>query len=332
LVNIGINGFGRIGRCAFRAAIGDPNVSIVAVNGTRDPKILAHLLKYDSNYGVLKESIEIESDGIIIGGKKTFITTERNIGNLKWDRFNVDVVIESTGVIRDRETAAKHIENGAKKVIISAPAKNEDITIVLGVNEDAYNPGKHHIISMGSCTTNCLAPVAKVLQSNFGIEKGFMVTVHSYTMDQRLLDGTHEDLRRGRSAATSIVPTTTGAARAISLVLPELKGRLNGYAVRVPTPTVSMIDLAVQTSKTVTSEEINRAFKEASARNLKGILDIRFEPLVSTDFKGDSHSAIVDGFLTATIGNLVKVVAWYDNEWAFSRRLVEMATYMQRMS
>jgi len=327
-IKVGINGFGRIGRNVFRAGLKDKEIEFVAVNDITDAKTLAHLLKYDSIYGILPE-VKAEDDTIFIQERRLKVLKERDPNNLPWRKLGVDIVIESTGLFIDKEGATKHLNAGAKKVIISAPAKNEDITIVMGVNEDKYLPEKHHIISNASCTTNCLAPVAKILNDFFGIEKGTMTTIHSYTADQRLMDSPHTDLRRARAATLSIIPTTTGAAKAVSLVIPELKGKLDGMAFRVPTPNVSVVDLAALLKRKVSVMEINQAFKEASQGDLKGILDYTEEPLVSKDFNGNSHSSIVDGLSTMVIdGNLAKIIAWYDNEWGYSCRIIDLLKYI----
>jgi len=327
-IKVGINGFGRIGRNVFRAGLGDKEIDFVAVNDITDAKTLAHLLKYDSVHGKLPE-VKLENDTILVGERKLKVLCERDPSNLPWKDLGVEVVIESTGIFRDRERASKHLTAGAKKVIISAPAKGEDITIVMGVNENKYIPEEHHIISNASCTTNCLAPVAKVLNDIFGIEKGVMTTIHAYTADQNLMDLPHKDLRRARAAALSMIPTTTGAAEATSLVIPELKGKLTGMAFRVPTPNVSVVDLVVVLKKKTSPEEINQSFKEASQRSLKGILDYTDEPLVSKDFNGNSYSSIVDGLSTLVIeGNLAKIIAWYDNEWAYSCRILDLIKYI----
>jgi len=338
-IKVGINGFGRIGRNVFRAGLKDKEIDFVAVNDITDAKTLAHLLKYDSIHGKLPE-VKLENDTILVGDRRLKVLSERDPTNLPWKDLEVEVVIESTGIFRDREGASKHLTAGAKKVVISAPAKGEDITIVMGVNENKYIPGEHHIISNASCTehhiisnasctTNCLAPVAKVLNDIFGIEKGVMTTIHSYTADQSLMDLPHKDLRRARAAALSMIPTTTGAAQATSLVIPELKGKLTGMAFRVPTPNVSVVDLAVVLRKKTSPEEINQSFKEASQGSLKGILDYTEEPLVSKDFNGNSYSSIVDGLSTLVIeGNLAKIIAWYDNEWAYSCRIIDLIKYI----
>jgi len=327
-IKVGINGFGRIGRNVFRAGLKDKEIDFVAVNDITDAETLAHLLKYDSIYGILP-GVKAEGDTIFVQERSLKVLKEKDPSNLPWRKLGVDIVIESTGIFIDKEGATKHLTAGAKKVIISAPAENEDITIVMGVNEDKYLPEKHHIISNASCTTNCLAPVAKVLNDFFGIEKGTMTTIHSYTADQRLMDSPHKDLRRARAAALSIIPTKTGATQAVSLVIPELKGKLNGMAFRVPTPNVSVVDLAVLLKRKVSVEEINQAFKEASQGDLKGILDYTEEPLVSKDFNGNSNSSIVDGLSTMVIDdNLAKIIAWYDNEWGYSCRIIDLLKYI----
>lgn len=327
-IKVGINGFGRIGRNVFRAGLKDKEIDFVAVNDITDAETLAHLLKYDSIYGILP-GVKAEGDTIFVQERSLKVLKEKDPSNLPWRKLGVDIVIESTGIFIDKEGATKHLTAGAKKVIISAPAKNEDITIVMGVNEDKYLPEKHHIISNASCTTNCLAPVAKVLNDFFGIEKGTMTTIHSYTADQRLMDSPHQDLRRARAAALSIIPTKTGATKAVSLVIPELKGKLDGMAFRVPTPNVSVVDLAVLLKRKVSVEEINQAFKEASQGDLKGILDYTEEPLVSKDFNGNSNSSIVDGLSTMVIAdNLAKIIAWYDNEWGYSCRIIDLLKYI----
>lgn len=329
-IKIGINGFGRIGRLVFRGAFANPNMEIVAINDLTDPETLAHLLKYDSNHGIFAGEVSVEGEYLVVDGKKIRVLAERDPKNLPWGELGVDYVVESTGIWRKRDQAQWHIDAGAKKVIISAPAKGEDITIVMGVNEDQYDPAKHHVISNASCTTNCLAPFAKVLNDKFGIKKGLMTTVHSYTNDQKILDLPHSDLRRARAAAMSIIPTTTGAAAAVGLVLPELKGKLDGYALRVPTPTVSVVDLVAELEKEATAEEINAALKEAAEGPMKGILGVEERPLVSIDFKGDSRSSIVDAGLTTVMeGNMAKVVSWYDNEWGYSMRVVDLIAYME---
>ncbi|KGF48366.1 glyceraldehyde-3-phosphate dehydrogenase [Veillonella montpellierensis DNF00314] len=331
-VKIGINGFGRIGKCAMRAAMTNPDVEVVAINDTGVTESTAIQLKYDSVHGNLPNEIYAKGDELFVDGKQIHVFHTRNIDELDWSKYGVEIVLECTGKFRKAEEAKAHIGGTVKKVLISAPAKNEDITIVMGVNEKNYIPSKHHVISNASCTTNCLAPFAKVLSDTFGIKRGMMTTVHSYTNDQRILDGRHKDLRRARAAALSIIPTTTGAAKAVALVLPELKGKFDGFALRVPTPNVSATDLTVELNKNVTKEEINDAFRKAAEGELKGILGVSDIPLVSTDFNGDPRSSIVDTDLTMVIGdNLVKVVAWYDNEWGYSLRLVDLAAYIARV-
>ena len=329
-MKVGINGFGRIGRLVLRGALDDPNFDVVAINDLTDAKTLAHLLKYDTNHGTLKADVSVDGDNIVVNGKKIKVFAERDPKNIPWGELGVEYVVESTGVFRKRDQAQWHIDAGAKKVIITAPAKEEDITIVMGVNEDLYDPEKHHVISNASCTTNCLAPVAKVIHDAFGIKKGLMTTVHAYTNDQRILDLPHKDLRRARAAAMNIVPTTTGAAAAVGLVLPELKGKLDGFAMRVPVSTVSVVDLVVETEKPVTAEAANAELKKAAEGKLKGILAFEEEPLVSTDFMGNDNSSIVDAALTKPMGdNMHKVVAWYDNEWGYSMRVIDLIRYME---
>lgn len=328
-VRIGINGFGRIGRNFFRASFNNPDIEIAAINDLTDSKTLAHLLKYDSVFGILDAEVEAKPDSLVVNGKSIKIIAERDPLKLPWADFNIDMVIESTGVFTKREDAEKHLKAGGKKVIISAPAKNPDITVVMGVNENKYNAKKHHIISNASCTTNCLAPIVKVLLKNFGIKRGLMTTIHSYTNDQRLLDLPHKDLRRARAAAVSLIPTTTGAAKAISLVLPEMEGKLDGMAVRVPTPNVSMVDLVVEVEKDVDEAKVNNALRRAATGNLNGILEYTEDPLVSIDFKGNPHSSIVDGSITKVIDKrMVKIIAWYDNEWGYSTRIMDLILYM----
>ena len=331
-IRIGINGFGRIGRNMLRASIDDTAVEYAAVNDITDAKTLAHLLKYDSVLGTFKGEVAAEGDTLIVNGKKIKVLAQRDVSGLPWKDFGVTVVVESTGLFTKRPDAVKHIEiGGAKKVLISAPATEPDITLVLGVNDAAYDPANHHVISNASCTTNCLAPVAKVLHENFGIEKGFMTTIHAYTNDQKILDAPHKDLRRARAAAVSQIPTTTGAAKAVGLVLPDLKGKIDGMAIRVPTPNVSLVDLVAVLGKPAEAEAINAAFRKAAEGDLKGILGFTNEPLVSVDFMSDPRSAIVDGLSTKVIsGNLVKVLAWYDNEWGYSCRLVDLAKFVSR--
>lgn len=328
-IKIGINGFGRIGRLVLRGAVNNPDMEFVAINDLTDAATLAHLLKYDSIHGQFDGDVSVDGDSIVVNGKKIKVLAERDPKNLPWGELGAEYVVEATGIFRKREQAQWHIDAGAKKVIISAPAKQEDITIVLGVNEGQYDPSKHHVISNASCTTNCLAPFAKVLNDEFGIVKGLMTTVHSYTNDQRILDLPHSDLRRARAAALSIIPTTTGAAAAVGLVLPELKGKLDGYALRVPTPTVSVVDLVAEVKKTATADDVNAAFRKAADGPMKGILGVEDKELVSTDFRGDARSSIVDAALTSVMeGNMVKVVAWYDNEWGYSMRVVDLIAYM----
>ncbi len=329
MVKVGINGFGRIGREVFRAAFGNPEIEIVAVNDLGDAAALAHLLKYDSVHGTFQAEVSCDGEHLVVDGKKITVTAQMDPAKLPWGELGVDIVVEATGRFTDANAAKAHLEAGAKKVIISAPAKNEDITIVMGVNQDKYDPAKHNIISNASCTTNCLAPFTKVLLENFGIESGLMTTVHSYTNDQRILDLPHKDLRRARAAAMSIIPTTTGAAKAVSLVLPEVKGKLNGFAMRVPTPNVSITDLTVLLSKDTTAEEINAAMKKAAEGELKGIMGYNELPLVSRDYNGCPLSSIVDGLSTMMVGpRMAKVVSWYDNEWGYSNRVVDLAIYI----
>ena len=329
MVKLGINGFGRIGRTVLRAALQRNDVEVVAINDLTDVKTLAHLLKYDTTHGTLDATVEVGDGALIVNGKTIKVFAERDPGNLPWAEYGVEIVVESTGIFTSKEKASAHLKGGAKKVIISAPAKEEDITIVMGVNEDKYDPAKHTIISNASCTTNCLAPFAKVLHEKFGIVKGMMTTVHSYTNDQNVLDLPHRDLRRARTAGQNIIPTTTGAAKAVALVLPELKGKLNGMAFRVPTPNVSVTDLVVELSREVTVEEVNAALREAAEGPLKGILAYSEEPLVSSDYNGSSVSSTIDALSTMVIGgNLVKVVSWYDNEWGYSNRVVDLCAYV----
>jgi glyceraldehyde 3-phosphate dehydrogenase len=325
-IKLAINGFGRIGRIVFRAAMERPDIEVVAINDLTDPETLAHLLTYDSVHGTLDNQISAQDDAIIIDGKTIAVTSIKDPANLRWSEFDVDIVAECTGLFRDRESTTKHLAAGARKVIISAPAIDPDITIVLGVNSTQYDPKQHNIISNASCTTNCLAPMAKVLLENFGIKCGLMTTIHSYTGDQRLLDFPHKDLRRARAAALSMIPTTTGAAKAVSLVLPELAGKLNGLAIRVPTPNVSIVDLVVTIEKSgVTVTDVNNALQEASEKSLSGILGFSDKPLVSIDFNGSPLSSIVDGLTTYVLDDMVKVLSWYDNETGYSNRLVDLA-------
>ncbi|MEN2768498.1 type I glyceraldehyde-3-phosphate dehydrogenase [Ornithinibacillus xuwenensis] len=328
-VKIGINGFGRIGRNVFRQALKRDDVEVVAVNDLTDANMLAHLLKYDSVHGVLEEEVTVNGSNIVVGGKEIKVLAERDPANLPWGDLGIEVVVESTGRFVDRDSSQKHIDAGAKKVIISAPAKNEDLTVVMGVNHDQYDPSQHHIVSNASCTTNCLAPFAKVLNDNFGVKRGLMTTVHAYTNDQQILDLPHKDYRRARAAAENIIPTTTGAAKAVALVLPELKGKLNGMAVRVPVPDGSMVDLVAELEKNVTAEEVNQAFKEAAEGELKGVLEYSEAPLVSRDIVGNTHSSILDGLSTMVLeDNMVKVLSWYDNEMGYSTRVVDLVAYM----
>ncbi len=325
-IKVAINGFGRIGRLVFRSSYQSDEIRIVAINDLTDARTLAHLLKYDSVHGKLDEEISTGENMLRVGDREIRILAERNPGDLPWADLGVDVVMECTGLFRTREKAGLHLEAGARKVLISAPAKEPDLTVVMGVNDDEYDPNSHHIISTASCTTNCLAPVAKVLSDNFGIRKGFMTTIHAFTNDQRILDLPHKDLRRARAASLSMIPTTTGAAAAVSLVLPELKGKLDGMAVRVPTPDASLVDLVAMLDRDVTAGEVNDALRAAAAAPpLKGFLQYTEEPIVSIDIVGNRHSSIVDGLSTAAIGgNMVKVLSWYDNEFGYSNRMVDM--------
>ena len=328
-VKIGINGFGRIGRNVFRAALKNPNVDVVAVNDLTDANMLAHLLKYDTVHGKLDAEVSVDGNNLVVDGKTIEVSAERDPAKLSWGAQGVDIVVESTGFFTKRADAAKHLEAGAKKVIISAPASDEDITIVMGVNEDKYDAASHDVISNASCTTNCLAPFAKVLNDKFGIKRGMMTTVHSYTNDQQILDLPHKDYRRARAAAENIIPTSTGAAKAVSLVLPELKGKLNGGAMRVPTPNVSLVDLVAELDKEVTVDEVNAALKEAAEGNLKGILGYSEEPLVSSDYNGNINSSTIDALSTMVMeGQMVKVISWYDNESGYSNRVVDLADYL----
>jgi len=325
-VKIGINGFGRIGRLVLRAALNHPELEIVAINDLMDSATMAYLLKYDSVHGKLDVDVTAKGDTLDVGGRSIAITSIRDPAELEWDSFGVDIAAECTGLFRDRENASKHLAAGARKVIISAPATDPDITIVMGVNSNQYEPRQHHILSNASCTTNCLAPVAKVLLENFGIKSGLMTTIHSYTGDQRLLDFPHKDLRRARAAALSMIPTTTGAAKAVALVLPELSGKLNGLAIRVPTPNVSIVDFVASLEKSgVTASEVNDALKNASEGSLSGILGYSDLPLVSIDFNGSPLSSIVDGLTTYVVENMVKILAWYDNETGYSNRMIDLA-------
>ena len=330
-IKVGINGFGRIGRNVVRAGLHNPHIEFVAANDLTDTATLAHLLKYDSTLGMLHEDVKVEGNIIFVGGKNIKIFDTRDPAEIDWSSVGADVVIESTGRFTEAQDAKKHLRGSVKKVIISAPAKGEDITIVLGVNNSAYDKSKHHIVSNASCTTNCLAPVAKVLHETFGIEKGSMTTIHSYTNDQNVLDFPHKDLRRARAAALNMIPTTTGAAKAISLVIPELKGKLDGYSMRVPTPDVSAVDLVVVTTKNTSDAEVNAALKAAAEGPLKGILAYTADPIVSTDMLHNPNSSIVDSLMTKVLaGNLVKVLAWYDNEWGYSMRVVDLVSFLMK--
>ncbi|BEP28746.1 type I glyceraldehyde-3-phosphate dehydrogenase [Helicovermis profundi] len=329
---VAINGFGRIGRNAFKVAMANKNLNfdIVAINDLTDAKTLAHLLKYDSLFGQFEGTVEAKESSLVVNGKEIKIFAERDPENLPWGELGIDIVIESTGFFRKREGAEKHIKAGAKKVVISAPASGEDKTIVMGVNDNEYDPKNHNIVSNASCTTNCLAPFSKVIDENFGIVSGLMTTIHSYTNDQKILDAPHSDLRRARAAAESIIPTTTGAAKAVALVLPQLKGKVNGMAMRVPTPDVSIVDIVFEVEKTASAEEVNAALKVAAMEgSLKGILGYSDEPLVSKDYLKDPRSSIVDGLSTMAIGDrLIKVVSWYDNEWGYSNRVIDLVSFM----
>ena len=330
---VGINGFGRIGRLVMKAIMQRSQgvLEVVAVNDLTDAATNAHLFKYDSNYGVYPGTVEAKEDTLVIDGAQVKVLAERDPARIPWSALGVDIVLESTGLFTDAEKARAHRTAGAKKVIISAPGKNEDVTVVLGVNEDLYDPSRHHIISNASCTTNCVAPVVKVLNDSFGVARGLMTTIHSYTNDQKILDVFHKDLRRARAAALNMIPTTTGAAKVVGVVIPELKGKLHGIAIRVPTPTVSLIDFVADLKKKTTVEEVNRAFLDASEGSLKGLLQYCTEPLVSTDFKGSPYSAIFDSLSTMVMDDtMVKVLAWYDNEWGYSCRLADLAVFVAR--
>lgn len=330
-IKIGINGFGRIGRNLFRASFKDPELDFLAVNDITDAGTLAHLLKYDSITGRFDGDIKAAADAVIVNGKEIKVFAEKDPAGIPWDKLGISVVVESTGKFKKKDEALKHMRGSVRKVIFSAPAADPDATIVLGVNEHTYDPGKHHVLSNASCTTNCVAPVAKVLHENFGIEKAYMTTIHSYTNDQRILDQPHKDLRRARAAAVSQIPTTTGAAKAVGLVLPELKGKIDGISVRVPTPNVSLMELVAILKRNTTEEEVNAAFKKDAEGKLKGILSFTDDPLVSVDFMGDTHSAIVDtGYTKVVDGNLVQTLAWYDNEWGYSCRLRDLIKYISR--
>jgi glyceraldehyde 3-phosphate dehydrogenase len=330
-IKIGINGFGRIGRLVLRAGLKNKDLEFVAVNDITDPKTLAHLLKYDSVHGIIDAEVGAKSDALVINGKDVRAYSIREPESLPWKELGVDVVLESTGKFTDRAGAEKHLTAGAKKVVISAPAKNPDVTFVLGVNQEVYDKTQHHVISMGSCTTNCLAPIVKILQAEFGIEYGLMTTIHAFTNDQVVLDEPHKDLRRARAAALSMIPTTTGAAKAISEVIPELKGKLDGLAIRVPVPNVSLVDFVATLSKNTSKEELNNKFRMYAAGPMKGILACCDEPLVSRDFNGDPHSSTVDMANTSVIGgNMVKILSWYDNEWGFSTRMCELLSFVMQ--
>jgi len=327
-LKVAVNGFGRIGRMVFRAGFHNPDIELVAINDLTDTATLAHLLKYDSVHGAFGQEVSSTERSLIINGKEIEIYSEKDPSKLPWGELGVETVFECTGLFRDRESASRHLDAGAAKVIISAPAKSPDITVVMGVNEHEYDAKAHHIVSNASCTTNCLAPVCKVLLDHFGIEKGLMTTTHAYTGDQRLLDFPHKDLRRARAAGLSMIPTTTGAAKAVALVLPQLEGKLNGMAIRVPTPNVSVVDLVVQLTKPTTAAEVNQAMEAASKSALKGILAFSNEPLVSIDFNGAAVSSTVDGPSTMVIGDMLKILSWYDNEFGYSNRMVDLAVYM----
>ena len=332
-VRIGINGFGRIGRNVFRAGVHSPELEFVAVNDITDAKTLGHLLKYDSIIGNFQGTVEVRDSTIVVNGKPFKVLAEKDHTKLPWKDLGIDIVIESTGLkhFTDGDAAKQHLANGARKVIVTSPAKQVDVTIAIGVNDELYDPAKHHIISNASCTTNCLAPVAKVLLQNFGIKKGLMTTIHSYTNDQKLLDLPHSDLRRARAAALSMIPTSTGAAKAIGLVIPELKGKMDGVAIRVPTPNVSIVDLVIESEKSATKESVNAAFKEAANGKMKHILEYTEEPLVSIDFRGNPHSAILDAPLTFAVDTMIKVFAWYDNEWGYSCRVIDLTKKIAAM-
>jgi len=327
-VKVAINGFGRIGRMVFRAGLAHEEVEFVAINDLTDAGTLAHLLKYDSTQGILAAEVSSRGNAILVDDREIRLFTERDPSRIPWREVKADIVLECTGLFRTREKASAHLEGGARKVIISAPATDPDVTVVMGVNQDDYNPEKHHILSNASCTTNCLAPACKVLLDRFGIEKGLMTTTHSYTGDQRLLDFPHKDLRRARAAALSMIPTTTGAAKAVALVLPQLKGKLNGMAIRVPTPNVSLVDLVAQLSRPVSAEEVNSALKEAAEGPMKGILAFCEEPLVSVDYNGTTVSSTVDALSTMAVGDMVKVLLWYDNEYGYSNRLIDLTLHV----
>lgn len=332
-VKVGINGFGRIGRNAFKIAVDNAKgYEIVAINDPADPATLAHLLKYDSCFGKFDADVKVETDGIIVNGKKIKVTSFLDPEDIPWGEFGVEIVLEASGKFKSKNDLSKHIKAGARKVLISAPANDEDITIVLGVNEQEYDPLSHHIISNASCTTNCLAPFAKIIDREFGIESGLMTTIHAYTNDQKILDLPHKDLRRARAAGLSMIPTTTGAAKAVALVLPQLKGKLNGMAIRVPTPTVSVVDIVFSLNKETTKDEVNKVLKAAAEGEMKGVLGFSEEPLVSIDYKMDPRSSVIDGLSTMILdGRLLKIVAWYDNEWGYSCRIADIIEYIVSM-
>ncbi|QQK77856.1 type I glyceraldehyde-3-phosphate dehydrogenase [Salicibibacter cibarius] len=326
---VGINGFGRIGRLVFRAAMENNDVEVVAINDLTDADMLAHLLKYDTVHGTLPEEVNVDGDDLIISGKKIHVSSEKDPANIGWNEHGVEIVVESTGRFTERDDAAKHLEGGAKKVLVSAPGKNVDQTFAMGVNDDDYSPEDHDVVSNASCTTNCLAPLAKALNDEFGVRRGFMTTVHSYTNDQQILDLPHKDYRRARAAGENIIPTSTGAAKAVALVLPELEGRLNGNAIRVPTPNVSLVDFVAELDRDVTADEVNASMKKLAETTMKGIIGYSEEPLVSSDYNGNDHSATIDAQSTLTMeGNMVKVVAWYDNEFGYSSRVVDLVAHM----
>ncbi|MFZ4450941.1 type I glyceraldehyde-3-phosphate dehydrogenase [Salibacterium aidingense] len=328
---IGINGFGRIGRVVFRAALKNDDVEVVAINDLTDAEMLAHLLRYDTVHGNLEEEVTVNGENLVVGGKEIRVTAEKNPADINWSAAGVELVIESTGLFVKRDDAAKHLEAGAKKVIISAPGKETDATFVMGVNENTYDPAKHDVVSNASCTTNCLAPVAKVLNDKFGVKRGLMTTVHSYTNDQQILDLPHKDYRRARAAAQNIIPTSTGAAKAVALVLPELEGKLNGGAMRVPTPNVSLVDFVAELNQNVTAEDVNNALKEAAEGELKDVLGYSEEPLVSSDYNSTPSSSTVDALSTMVMeDNMIKVISWYDNEFGYSSRLVDLVAYMAK--
>lgn len=330
-VKVGINGFGRIGRNMFRQSLKNENVEVVAVNDLTDAKMLAHLLKYDSVHGKLAEDVKVDGENILVGDKKVRVFSEKDPANIGWKEYGVDIVIESTGIFRDKASASKHIEAGAKKVIISAPSSDADLMMLLGVNEEKYDKDNHHVVSNASCTTNCLAPVAKVIDEKFGLKRGLMTTVHAYTNDQRILDLPHSDYRRARAAAANIIPTSTGAAAAVGKVLPNLEGKLNGMAMRVPVPDGSIVDLVAELDKNVTVDEVNQVLKEAAENELKGILEYTEDPIVSSDIVNNTHSSIVDGLSTMLMqDNMVKIVSWYDNEMGYSTRCVDLAEYLYK--